>query len=204
MTEREKLKNNMLFTDMTEGLPEERRMGKEMVYDFNHTRPSENEKRIEIAKKLFGKIGTNFWIEPPIHLAYGKHTLIGDYFYSNFGLVIVDDNEVIIGDHVLFGPNVTISTTGHPIDPNLRKSGYMYSFSVVIRNGVWLGSGVIVNPGITIGENTVIGAGSIVTKDIPSNVIAVGNPCRILREVSEKDRIYYYKNRKTPDDLLQP
>jgi galactoside O-acetyltransferase len=197
--ERENLKCGKLFTDMTEGLPEERLKGKELVYDYNHTRPSEEEKRIEIAKKLFGKIGNDSWIEPPINLAYGTHVFIGDNFYANFNLVIVDDNEVIIGNHVLFGPNVTISTTGHPIDRELRQSGKMYSFPVTIKDNVWLGSGVITNPGITIGENSIIGAGSVVTKDIPANVIAVGNPCKVLREINENDKIYYYKDHKVED-----
>jgi len=196
MTEREKIKSGLLFADMTEGLPEERLRGKELIYDYNHTRPSEQIKREKIAGKLFGRIGREFWIEPPVHFAYGNHIFIGDNFYSNFNLVIIDDTNVFIGNNVLFGPNVTISTTGHPIDHELRNTLGMYSFTITIKNNVWIGSGVIINPGVTIEENSVIGAGSVVTKDIPPNVIAVGNPCRVLRAINEDDKIYYYKNRR--------
>lgn len=196
MTQRERMRTGRLFTDMTEGMPEERMRGKELVYDFNQTRPSEQEKRMSIAKKIFGKIGRDFWIEPPVHFAYGSNIYIGDKFYANFNLTIVDDTDVIIGNHVLIAPNVTISTTGHPLDPDLRNTRQMYSFPVEIEDNVWLGSGVIINPGMTIGRNSVIGAGSIVTRNIPSNVIAVGNPCKVLREISDRDKIYYYKDLK--------
>lgn len=196
MTQRERIRNGLLYTDKTEGLPEERMRGKELVYCFNQTRPSEIEKRKNIAQNLFGKIGKDFWIEPPIHFAYGSNIFVGDHFYANFNLTIVDDIDVIIGNHVLFAPNVTISTTGHPIDPDLRKTAQLYSFPVTIEDNVWLGSGVIINPGVTIGRNSVVGAGSVVTKDIPPNVIAVGNPCRVLREISDRDKIIYYKDLK--------
>ncbi|MCK1994744.1 galactoside O-acetyltransferase [Peribacillus muralis] len=196
MTQRERIRKGLLFTDMTEGLPEERLRGKELVYDFNQTRPSEVKKREEIANKLFGRIGKDFWIEPPLHLAYGSNIFVGENFYANFNLTIVDDTTVIIGDNVLFAPNVVISTTGHPVDPDLRNTGQMYAFPVTIEDNVWIGSGVIINPGITIGKNSIIGAGSVVTKDIPPNVIAVGNPCKILREISDRDKKYYYKNLK--------
>lgn len=196
MTEREKLKKGMLFYDLTEGLPEERQMGKELAYDYNHIRPSDKRKREETARKMFGKIGKTFLIEAPVNFAYGSHIFIGDNFYSNFNLVIVDDADVFIGDNVKFAPNVVISTAGHPVDPALRLTQKLYAFSVTIKNDVWLGSGVIVNPGVTIGENTVIGAGSIVTKDVPANVIAFGNPCRVFRKINENDKKYYYKNLK--------
>ncbi|WP_408892534.1 maltose acetyltransferase domain-containing protein [Paenibacillus taichungensis] len=190
MTQRENIKNGLLFTDMGEGLPEERLKGKELVYDFNQTRPSEVAKREALAKQLFGSLGINCWIEPPIHFAYGSNTFIGDNVYVNFNLTIVDDTTVTIGNGVLFAPNVTISTTGHPVDAELRATGQMYAFPVVI------GSGAVINPGVTIGKNSVIGAGSIVRKDIPPNVVAVGNPCKVLRLITEEDKTYYYKNRK--------
>ncbi|MEK8130592.1 maltose acetyltransferase domain-containing protein [Paenibacillus filicis] len=196
MTQREHIKNGKLFTDMGEGLPEERLKGKELVYDFNLTRPSEKDRRQVLAKELFGSYGEKCWIEPPLHLCYGSNTFIGDHFYANTNLTILDDTTVTIGNRVLLGPNVTICTVGHPVDPELRATGQMYAFPVVIEDGVWIGSGVIINPGVTIGKNSVIGAGSIVTKDIPPHVIAVGNPCRILREITEEDKMYYYKNRK--------
>jgi galactoside O-acetyltransferase len=199
MTERENIASGRLFTDMTEGLPEERLRGKELMTDYNLTRPSEVDKRILLVKQMFKKTGEHFWIEPPVYFAYGSHISIGENFYANFNLTVVDDWEVIIGNNVLFGPNVTISTTGHPLDPEKRREGRMYAFKVVIEDDVWVGSGAIINPGIVIGKGTVIGAGSVVTKDIPPNVIAVGNPCKVLRPLAPEDKLYYYKERKFSD-----
>jgi galactoside O-acetyltransferase len=193
---RERMQNGQIYTDLCEGLPEERLHGKELVYDFNHTRPSEEEKRGEILKKLFGHVGNNIWIEPPLHVAYGSRTHIGDNFYANFNLVLVDDIDIFIGNNVMFAPNVTISVTGHPVHPDLRKNGEQFSFPVTIEDNVWVGSNVVILPGVTIGKNSVIGAGSIVTKDIPENVVAVGNPCKVLRPITDRDKEYYYKDLK--------
>ena len=197
MTERENIAEGRLFTDMGEGLPEERLRGKELMTAFNATLPSETEKRISLAKKMFKQTGQFIWIEPPVYFAYGSHISIGEYFYANVNLTIIDDWEVDIGNHVLFGPNITISTTGHPLDPEKRM--HMYAFKVIIEDDVWVGGGAIINPGVTIGRGSVIGAGSVVTKDIPANVIAVGNPCRVLRPMGPEDTIYYYKDRKFSD-----
>jgi len=166
------------------------------MYEFNNIRPSEEEKRIKLMSKMFGKIGKNSWIEPPIHFAYGSNIFIGDNFYANFNFTIVDDYTVTIGDNVLIAPNVTISVTGHPVHHELRKNGEMYSFPVTIGNYVWIGCNVVINPGVTIGDNSVIGAGSVVTKDIPPNVVAAGVPCKVLREINESDKEYYYKDLK--------
>lgn len=193
---REKIKQGKLYTDMCEGLPEERLRGKELMYEFNHTRPSEVEKRTALLQAIFGKIGDNPWVEPPIHFSYGSNIYIGANFYANFNFTIVDDHRVTIGDNVLIAPNVTISVTGHPVHHELRKSGEMYSFPVTIGNNVWIGSQVVINPGVTIGENSVIGAGSVVTKDIPANVVAVGVPCKVLREITDRDKAYYYRDFK--------
>jgi galactoside O-acetyltransferase len=199
MTERENIAQGRLFTDMTEGLPEELLRGKELMTAFNGTLPSETEKRRQLVKQMFKKTGKFFWIEPPIYFAYGSHISIGENFYANFSLTIIDDWEVDIGNNVLFGPNITISTTGHPLDPEKRREGKMYAFKVIIEDDVWVGGGAIINPGVTIGRGAVIGAGSVVTKDIPANVIAVGNPCKVLRPVGPEDKIYYYKERKFSD-----
>lgn len=196
---RERMQNGQIYTDLGEGLPEERLYGKELIYDYNLTRPSEEEKRNEILKRLFGHVGKNIWIEPPLRVAYGNRTYIGDNFYANFNLVLIDDINIFIGNNVMFAPNVTISTTGHPIHPNLRKNGEQFSFPVKIEDNVWIGSGVVILPGVTIGENSVIGAGSVVTKDIPKNVVAVGNPCKVLRPITDRDRKYYYKDLKVDD-----
>ncbi|MDM2928619.1 galactoside O-acetyltransferase [Citrobacter sp. Cm046] len=194
---RDRIKAGKLFTDMCEGLPQERLRGKELMYEFNHTRPSEVEKREKLIHEMFGTVGEHAWIEPPIYFSYGSNIHIGKNFYANFNFTIVDDYTVTIGDNVLIAPNVTISVTGHPVHHELRKFGEMYSFPVTIGNNVWIGSNVVINPGITIGENTVIGAGSIVTKDIPPNVVAAGVPCRVIREISDRDKQYYYKDYKT-------
>ena len=167
------------------------------LYDFNRTRPTELEKRGKMLKDMFAEIGENCYIEPPFHANWGgKHVHFGKNIYANFNLTLVDDTHIYVGDCTMFGPNVTIATAGHPILPELREQAYQYNMPVHIGKNCWLGAGVIVLPGVTIGDNTVIGAGSVVTKDLPSNVVAVGNPARVLREINEKDKEYYFKNRK--------
>ncbi|NOW92758.1 galactoside O-acetyltransferase [Clostridium beijerinckii] len=196
MTISERIKNGMLYVDIGEGLDEEREKCKELLYDYNHTRPSEKIKRKDLLKELLGDMGDEIWIEPPLHMAYGKNVHIGNCFYANFNFVIVDDIDVYIGEHVMIAPNVTITPTGHPVDPDLRKPGTQFSIPVKIGNNVWIGSNAVILPGVTIGDNSVIGAGSVVTHDIPENVIAVGNPCRVLRKISEHDKEFYFKNKR--------
>ncbi|WP_337399607.1 sugar O-acetyltransferase [Congzhengia sp.] len=167
------------------------------LYDFNMTRPTEFEKRQKLMKEMFAEIGDGCYIEPPFHANFGgAHCHWGDHIYANFNLTMVDDTHIYVGDYTMFGPNVTIATAGHPILPELREKAYQYNAPVHIGKNCWLGAGVIVLPGITIGDNVVIGAGSIVTKDLPPNVVAVGNPCRILRKINEHDKEYYFKSRK--------
>ncbi len=169
----------------------------EQLYEFNATRPSEMEKRNRLLREMFAEIGDECYIEPPLHANFGGgHVHFGKAVYANFNLTMVDDTHIYVGDYTMIGPNVTIATAGHPIIPELREKGYQYNMPVHIGRNCWLGAGVIILPGITIGDNVVIGAGSVVTKDIPSNVVAVGNPCHILREVNEHDREYYFKDRK--------
>lgn len=175
----------------------------EMLYDFNMTRPSELEKRESMLKQMFAEIGSNCYIEPPFHANWGgRHVHFGNLVYANFNLTMVDDTHIYVGDYTMFGPNVTIATAGHPIMPELREKAYQYNFPVRIGRNCWIGAGALIMPGITIGDNVVVGAGSVVTKDLPSNVVAVGNPCRILREIGDYDREYYFKGRKIPDNLL--
>lgn len=196
MTEKEKMINGGLYIPFGEELLEERQDAKELIFDFNALPPTEIEKRNDIIRSLVGKIGKDFFIEPPFRSDYGYNISIGENFYSNYNCIILDCAKVTIGDNVLFAPNVSLFTVGHPIDPEIRKTGSEYAFPITIGNNVWIGGGVIVNPGVTIGDNVVIGAGSVVTKDIPASVIAVGNPCRVLREISEDDKKYYFKNNK--------
>lgn len=169
----------------------------EKLYDYNATRPLEQKKRAEMLKDMFAEIGEDCYIEPPLHANWGgRHVHFGKAVYANFNLTLVDDTHIYVGDYTMLGPNVTIATAGHPILPELREKAYQFNMPVHIGRNCWLGAGVIVLPGITIGDNSVIGAGSVVTKDIPANVVAVGNPCRVLREISEHDREYYFKDRK--------
>lgn len=182
---------------------EEQRKCLERLYEFNHTRPSEQEKRQKLLKEMLAEIGEGCYIEPPLHANWGgKHVHFGQGVYANFNLTLVDDTHIYIGDHVMFGPNVTVVTGTHPIHPGLRSQDVQYNEPVTIGNNVWIGAGAVILPGISIGENSVIGAGSVVTKDIPANVIAIGVPCRILREISEQDYRYYGKNREIhwPED----
>ena len=175
----------------------------ERLYDFNQTRPSEGEKRQQLMREMFAEVGEGCYIEPPFHANFGgAHVHFGKSVYANFNLTVVDDTHIYVGDGTMFGPNVTLATAGHPIDPELRAATYQYNMTIHIGKNCWLGAGVIVLPGITIGDNVVIGAGSVVTKDLPDNVIAVGNPCHVLRPVSEHDREYYFKNRKIDRETL--
>lgn len=169
----------------------------EKLYDFNTTRPSELEKREALLKEMFAEIGEDCYIEPPLRANWGGHHVhFGKGIYANFNLNLVDDTHIYIGDHVMIAPNVTIATGTHPISPILRQKGIQYNLPVHIGKNVWIGSGVQIMPGVTIGENTIIGAGSVVTKDIPSDVVAFGNPCKVVREISERDNQYYRKNIK--------
>lgn len=196
MTISEKMQNGDLYLPSDDALLERQRQCLEILHDFNTTRPSELQKRTEILRRLLAEIGNDCYIEPPLHANWGCHTHLGHHVYANFNLTLVDDGDIFIGNHVMFGPNVTLATAGHPIMPQLRQEGMQFNIPIRIGNNVWIGAGTIVLPGVTIGENTVIGAGSVVTKDIPANVVAVGNPCKILREIGERDNIYYYKDRK--------
>jgi maltose O-acetyltransferase len=133
-----------------------------------------------------GKVSSNFWIEPPFYCDYGYNITIGENFYANYNCTILDCAQVKIGDNVMCGPNVSLFTAGHPLDFQIRNQGWEYAYPIIIGNNVWLGGGVIVNPGITIGDNAVIGSGSVVTKDIPANSLAVGNPCKVIRKLEWK------------------
>ena len=194
---REKMHSGDLYLSMDEDLFNEQLTYLDKLYDFNATRPLELAKRTEMLKNMFAEIGEDCYIEPPLHANWaGRFVHFGKGVYANFNLTLVDDTHIYIGDYTMLGPNVVIATAGHPILPELRPLAYQYNMPVHIGKNCWLGAGVIVLPGVTIGDNTVIGAGSVVTKDIPANVVAVGNPCRVLREINDHDKEYYYKNRK--------
>lgn len=194
MTAKERMQSGKLYFCTDEEIANEQTQCLEILYDYNHTRPSESQKREQILKQLLAEIGENCYIEPPLHANWGKYTHFGSNVYANFNLTLVDDTDIFVGDNVMIGPNVVIATAGHPIDPALRLQVAQFNISVHIGNNVWIGAGAIVLPGVHIGDNSVIGAGSVVTKDIPANVVAVGNPCRVLREINERDQRFYYQD----------
>lgn len=194
---RQRMAEGRLYPPGDEEIMREQTALLEKLYTFNATRPSEGDKRQALLKEMFAELGENCYIEPPLHANWaGKHVHFGKGVYANFNLTLVDDGHIYVGDFVMFGPNVTIATAGHPVLPALRKEQIQYNIDVHIGNNVWIGAGAVVLPGVTIGDDTVIGAGSVVTRDIPSGVVAAGNPCRVLREIGERDRLYYFRDRK--------
>lgn len=197
MKEKDKLHTGELYLPMGDEIMDEQLQFLEKLYDYNATRPLEQEKREKLLKEMFAEIGENCYIEPPFHANWGgKHVHFGKGVYANFNLTCVDDTHIYVGDHTMLAPNVILATAAHPVLPSLREQGYQYNMPVHIGKNCWLGAGVIVLPGVTIGDNTVVGAGSVVTKDLPANVVAVGNPCRVLREINDRDKVYYFKDRK--------
>lgn len=199
---KKRMAEGRLYLPEDENIMAEQQLCLEKLYDFNMTRPSEQEKRAAMLKDMFAEIGEECYIEPPLHSNWaGKHVHFGSYVYANFNLTLVDDTDIYVGDKVMFGPNVTVATAGHPIEPHLRDLQMQFNIPVHIGNNVWIGANSVILPGVTVGDNTVIGAGSVVTKDIPANVVAVGNPCRVMREIGEKDREFYYKNRRVDVEI---
>ena len=158
---------------------------------FNDSNFWEDNTELENLKKIFKHVGSNFVLTPPFYCDHGIKISFGNHFYANTGLTILDENDVTIGNHVFLGPHVSIYTASHPIDANIRNTDLEIAKPVTIGNNIWIGGNVVINPGVSIGDNSVIGSGSVVTKDIPSNVIAAGNPCRVLRQISEKDKEYW-------------
>lgn len=192
---KERMYSGKLYYCDNETLANEQLKSLEMLYDFNATRPLEQDKRKELLKNMFAEIGEDCYIEPPLHANWGgKNVHFGNGVYANFNLTLVDDCDIFVGDNVMFAPNVTITTGTHPIHPILRSKKAQYNLPVHIGNNVWIGAGVTILPGVKIGDNTVIGAGSVVTKDIPANVVAIGSPCKVFRDINENDMKYYNKN----------
>lgn len=194
---REKMHSGKIYDPFDEEIFKEQTKLLDKLCEYNATRPYEAEKRQELLKEMFAEIGEGCYIEPPFRSNFGgKHVHFGKKVYANFNLTLVDDTHIYVGDYTMFAPNVVIATAAHPISPALREQGYQYNLPVHIGKNCWLGAGVIVLPGVTIGDNTVVGAGSVVTKDLPANVVAVGNPCKVLRPITREDDIYYRKNIK--------
>lgn len=199
MTMRERIAEGKLFTDYCEGLPSDRLKAKKLMKKLNDSDPENMQERMSIIKIIFVE-SCEAYIEPPIYFCYGYNISLGAGTYINFNCNFIDDGKIIIGDKAMLGAGVTIAAVGHPIDPDMRE--YMYTAPVTVGKNCWIGANVTICPWVTIGENTVIGAGSVVAKDIPANVIAVGNPCRVMREIGSRDKEFYFRNRKIdPADL---
>lgn len=199
----EQLHSRSIYDPGAKELTELQQRCLDRLYDYNHTRPTEQERRDALLAEMFCELGEGCYIEPPLHADWGgRFVHFGKAVYANFGLTLVDDTHIYVGDHTLFGPNVILVTASHPILPALREKGLQFNLPVRIGSNCWLGAGAIVLPGVSVGDNSVIGAGSVVTADVPANVIAVGNPCRVLREIGERDREYYYRELRIPPELL--
>ena len=185
----EKMHSTKLYLPSDQEIAKEQQKCLNQLYDFNQTRPTELKKREAMLKEMFAEIGDGCYIEPPFHANWGgRHVHFGNHVYANFNLTLIDDTHIYIGSHTMIGPGVIIATAGHPVLPILREQEYQYNAPIHIGSNCWLGAGVIVLPGVTIGDNTVIGAGSVVTKDIPSDVVAVGAPCRVMRRIGGRDK----------------
>jgi galactoside O-acetyltransferase len=196
MNNSERMDAGMIYNPGDPELAGRQNEGLELLYDFNATRPSQTDERAALLKRMFASIGDGCYIEPPLRANWGgANVILGNRVYANFNLTLVDDGPITIGDSVMFGPNVVITTAGHPVHPDLRVRAAQYNLPVVIGNNVWIGSGAQIMPGVTIGDNTVVGAGSVVTRDLPANVVAFGVPCRVIREIGERDRTYYWRDR---------
>lgn len=189
MTEKEKMRAQMLYdANYDQALLEERDKAKDLCHQYNQLRPSDRASQREVLKKLLGKTGENFILTAPFWCDYGYNIELGENFYANHNLVILDGAKVTFGDNVFIGPDCGFHTAGHPIDFERRNRGLEYAYSITVGDNVWIGAGVQVMPGVTIGSNVVIGGGSVVVKDIPSNCVAVGNPCKVIRAITEADK----------------
>ena len=197
MTQYERMEKGLLYDPADPKIMEEQIVYQDRLWEFNKLKPSETKAKTEYMKAVFAECGDNNYIELPFHANWGgHHSHWGSGIYANSNLTLVDDGHIYIGDKVMFGPNVTVATAAHPLDAELRSRGLQYNKDVYIGTNAWIGAGAVIMPGVRIGANTVIGAGSVVTKDIPEGVVAVGNPCRVLREIGEHDREYFYKSEK--------
>ena len=186
------------FSD--ESVTSEQLETKKAVKEYNAVMPFDMKKGMDCIARTGIKHKENIYFEPPFHCEYGNHIEVGENFYANVNCIMLDVGKITIGDNVLFGPNVSIYTAGHPIHPESRNSGYEYGIPVTIGSNVWIGGSCVILPGVSIGNNVVIGAGSVVTKDIPDNVCAAGNPCRVIREITDADRPFYFKDRRFDDE----
>ena len=202
MNQRERMNKGLLYKAWMDGLSEDRLACRRKLHVLNTICPDEREKIVDMLKNLFGRTGEQVFLEPPFHCDYGTNIEVGENFFANFNLTILDVGKVTIGANCQIAPNVSIYTAGHPVHPDVRNTGYEYGIPVTIGNNVWIGGNAVILPGVNIGDNVVIGAGSVVTKDIPSNMIAAGNPCRVIREITEEDKRYDFRRREIDPEAM--
>lgn len=196
MKEKERMLQGKLYIAQGDALTRDNKQSRKLTRLFNNTTEEQKEYRSQLLKELFKSTGEKLYIEPPFRCDYGCNISIGENFYANYDCIILDVCNVNIGNNVFFAPRVNIFTAGHPVDAEIRNEMLEFGKPVSIGNNVWVGGNTVINPGVTIGNNVVIGSGSVVTKDIPDNVIAVGNPCRVLREITDADREYWEKQKQ--------
>jgi len=197
MNQKERMLANLPYKSWMDGLKEDRMACKKKLYTYNNLPPEQEAEREALLREILGKTCEGYLnIESPFHCDYGYNIEVGKEFFANYNFIVLDVGKVKIGDNFMCGPNVQISTAGHPLHPESRASGYEYGIDITIGDNVWIGGNVLVCPGVTLGSNVVIGGGSVVTKDIPDNMLAYGNPCRVIREITEADRDYYFRDRK--------
>lgn len=197
MTEFEKMEQGLIYDCSADEIMSVQTKCAQYMKEYNTLGLGDEKRMEELLPLMFAEVGKGSFIQPPFYANWGgAHVHLGQWVYANFNLTLVDDGHIYIGDRTMIGPNVTIATAGHPILPELREKALQYNVDVHIGRNVWIGAGVTIVPGVTIGDNTVIGAGAVVTKDIPSDVVAYGNPCRVIREISQHDREFYYKDKR--------
>ena len=196
MNQKERMLAGLPYKAWMDGLSQERLENKKKIFAFNHLEPDKIEEKEKLLKEILGKTGKYVNIEAPFHCDYGYNIEVGENFFANYNFTVLDVGKVRIGANAQIAPNVSIYTAGHPIHPDSRNSGYEYGISITIGDNVWIGGNVCIMPGVTIGNNVLIGAGSVVTKDVPDNVIAAGNPCKIIRTITDEDRDFYYRDHR--------
>ena len=194
MNQKDRMLAGLPYKAWMDGLSQERLENKKRIFAFNHLEPDRFEEKEKLLKEILGKTGEYVNIEAPFHCDYGYNIEVGENFFANYNFTVLDVGKVRIGANAQIAPNVSIYTAGHPVHPDSRNSGYEYGINITIGDNVWIGGNVCILPGVTIGDNVVIGAGSVVTKDVPDSVIAAGNPCRIIRTITEEDRDFYFRD----------
>ena len=196
MDQKERMLAGLPYKAWMDGLSEERLENRKKVFRYNHLEPGDRAEKDRLIREIFGRTGEHINVEPPFFCDYGHNIEVGENFFANYNFTVLDVGKVRIGANAQIGPNVSIYTAGHPLHPDSRNSGYEYGIPVTIGDNVWIGGNVCILPGVTVGNNVVIGAGSVVTKDIPDNALAAGNPCRVIRQITEADRDFYYRDRR--------